>query len=214
MLAVCGTARAGVIDVSTYQGSYKGPKFSNVFVAEGRIGDSARRPGNRSHELSLSRSVGKAFAAEEAANTSWRSGEAAPFELNYDGAGHVTFKVGSVGVSHLTPADSSILNGILFKAKTTKGSASLIVEDLKLDGQSIGLNLSANGNSTAMLVKTDLLKDGFVLRGTIRMEFLNTGKAVPRNSDISLQIAAGHVAPEPASLLLLSAVSALWRARW
>ena len=81
-------------NITLHDGEYSGPDTINAFTAEGRVGDSATGPGNRTFELDVSKSTSGPFKEGETTNYIWDNGHPTPFVLSYDAdSGVVEFSV-------------------------------------------------------------------------------------------------------------------------
>lgn len=173
-----------------------------AFVAEGRIGDRACRPGNGTYELAVSRSRPGPFVEGETANYIWESGRATPFVLSYDAEeGIVTLNVDGTVVSHVPETSPDGLSDILLRARSTRASCGIVVRELLLDGEDVEESLEASeasGEVNTLHIAGGTLTNGFALSGIAVMTF-PTRRGTPQNRQLSfeIEIGRGPAAPDP-----------------
>jgi hypothetical protein len=151
-----------------------------VFVAEGRIGDLG---GAATFELDLGQSTA---APSVTAQYAWTSGQAEPFTLTYNNmTGLVMFTIGGKMLSYTTPFD--VFGDIFVRTRAVDEGNSVVVQNLVLDGQSVGDASAAVGaNGLDILwISGAALSDGFTLTGSATIAW--TG-SVPTQSRLAFQI--------------------------
>lgn len=175
---------------------------SSAWVAEGRFGD---RGGRATFELDLGPDTAR---PARQAQFDWPNGSGVPFELRYDSTTSlVHFAVGHQELSYAAPGE---FTDLFIRARSATGSASILMDNLALDGTPLAAYAFADGNSADVLrVSAAGLAGGFTLTGQSTMTW--QGNA-PRNSRLAYQISAADI-PEPATALSLLAVAVLLRRR-
>ena len=166
------TAVLGV--TSSAQGLYSAPIESREalenllpqadLVARARFGDDG--PGGVA-ELGLG-SLSAPWSAKADAN--WNSGQDVPWRLTYDGFGRAVLTVGAVVSVFDTPGQFEALS---ISARAAGAGSQARLYAVTLNGQSLpkGAKANAAGASTSFdgtLVRGASLRNGFVLRGTLR----------------------------------------------
>ncbi len=168
--------------------------FTEVFVAEGRIGNVAS--GVSTHELDASVSTAGPFAAGETDDHAWASATSSAFTVTYvPGSGAVTLTIGGTTVTHTTAADPASLIDVVIRGQASKGSLSLT--NLMLDGTLLDdiFADSADSDIVTMRIGADgALADGFTLTGDATMTWSNPK---PKNSELAFQVMIGEVTVEP-----------------
>lgn len=156
-----------------------------IFVAEGRIGDLG---GVATFELDLGQSTAAPYTT---AQYPWVSGRVEPFTLAYDsGTGVVTFSIGGKVLTYTTPFP--MFGDIFVRTRAVEADRSVIVQDLVLDGVSVGDVSSAVGPGLDILwISGAALLDGFTLAGTATLSW--TG-APPTQSRLAFQIKVAKLA--------------------
>ena len=156
-----------------------------MFVCEGRIGD---RGGAATFELDLGQDTG---APATTANYDWQSGVAEPFTLSYDHlTGQVTFSLGGIDLHYTTPYFD--FDQIFVRSRAVNEGTSILVDDLVVDGETVGDQSSAVGNGLDILwIKGTNLNNGFVLTGTATLAWTGTP---PTQSRLAFQVKIGKAA--------------------
>jgi hypothetical protein len=102
-----------------------------IFVAEGRIGDLG---GAATFELDLGQSTS---APSTTAQYGWVSGQAEPFTIIYNSVTRlVTFTLGGKTLNYTTPFP--MFGDVFIRTRAVEVDRSVIVQDLVLNGQSVG----------------------------------------------------------------------------
>lgn len=175
-----------------------------VGVAEGRWGNNAL---NGTHELDVGLSTG---APAETRHLIWPKATPVPFTLEWQ-ASTLSLTVGSHTLSY---GGGGSVNELFLRTRAVTSGSSIVLDDLVLDGYSLGATSQASADGTGILrVSTPLLGDGFVLSGTSTMDW---GAESPSNSRLAFQIKlvqnpapALAVIPEPQAMGLLSTAAAM-----
>ena len=156
-----------------------------IFVAEGRIGD---RGGAATFELDLGQSTA---APNTSAQYGWVSGQAEPFTITYNNVtGLVTFTLGGKTLTYTTPFP--MFGDIFVRTRAVEVDRSVIVQDLVLNGQSVGDVSNAVGPGLDILwISGASLLNGFTLTGTATLAW--TG-AAPTQSRLAFQIKVAKLA--------------------
>jgi len=166
---------------------------TELMVAEGRIGNNAL---SGTHELALGPDTGNAgtLATEQFV---WSSGQAYSWTFSVSG-GMATFTLDNEVLMNSMAGD---FTDLFLRTRSTDGSSSLL-DNLVLNGQSIGANSFSAGSSPAdVLHISNFSTDNFMLSGTAVFEF---GTPAPSNSALAFQIkAATTLVPAPGALALL-----------
>jgi hypothetical protein len=167
-------------------------EFTELFVAEGRIGD---RGSNATHEIDILGDTKKSFTPVEKSNYDWGNNTPVAFSLEYTGS-QVKYIVGNKTLS-TTQFNSNVTDIFLRTFANLLGSKSTL-SDLVFNGTDIG-NL---GSAAVTTGDTDYLQitgisAPFMLTGKTSFDW--TGSA-PRNSNLAYQIKVGTSptsVPEP-----------------
>jgi hypothetical protein len=156
-----------------------------IFVAEGRIGDLG---GAATFELDLGQSTAAPYTT---AQYPWISGTVEAFTLAYDsGTGLVSFTLGGKLLTYMTPFP--MFGDIFVRTRAVEADRSVIVQDLVLNGQSVGGVSNAVGPGLDILwISGAALSNGFTLTGTAT--FAWTG-AHPTQSRLAFQIKVAKLA--------------------
>jgi hypothetical protein len=156
-----------------------------IFVAEGRIGDLG---GAATFELDLGQSTAAPYAT---AQYPWTSGTIEPFTLSYDsGTGLVTFTLGGKTLTYTTPFP--MFGDVFIRTRAVEADRSVIVQDLVLNGESVGGVSNAVGPGLDILwISGAALSNGFSLTGTATLAW--TG-APPTQSRLAFQIKVAKLA--------------------
>jgi|WetSurMetagenome_2_1015567.scaffolds.fasta_scaffold06610_2 hypothetical protein len=156
-----------------------------IFVAEGRIGDLG---GAATFELDLGQSTS---APSTTAQYPWIDGAVEPFTLSYNaGTGLVTFTLGGKVLAYSTPFP--MFGDIFVRTRAVEVDRSVIVQDLVLNGQSVGGVSSAVGPGLDILwISGAQLSNGFTLTGTATLAW--TG-AAPTQSRLAFQVKVAKLA--------------------
>jgi len=156
-----------------------------LFIAQGRIGDLG---GVTMCELQLCESTAVPVAT---AQYPWTSGAVEPFTIIYNsGTGLITYTLGG---KVLTYTMSYLLFGDLFVCtRAAVANCSVIVNDLVLNGQSVGDFASAVGPDTDILrISGAVLANGFTLTGTATLAWICEP---PSQSDLMFEIRVAKLA--------------------
>lgn len=156
-----------------------------IFVAEGRIGD---RGGAATFELDLGQSTAAPYTS---AQYPWISGTVEPFTITYNsGTGLVTFTLGGKVLTYTTTFP--MFGDIFVRTRAVEAERSVIVQDLVLNGQSIGDVSSAVGPGLDILwISGAALSNGFTLTGTATLAWTGTP---PTQSRLAFQIKVAKLA--------------------
>ncbi|MEM6332989.1 MAG: choice-of-anchor W domain-containing protein [Planctomycetota bacterium] len=193
---------------------------NEVFAAEGRYGNN--NPSNGDWELGIW-SDGSLADQED---FEWVSGRTVDFSLSFIPVGPVnlvTFSLFDNDAPLVRSVDSFEDDGfdsLLLRTRATKDGSSIVLDDLKLNGELISDTSFASGDDDGLgllLLSLDGIDEGFNLDGTVTM---NWGNDTPRGSHLAFQIKAVEttdlvVVPSPtaASLGLLAIVGLAARRR-
>ena len=168
-------------------------EFSELFVAEGRIGDNNGRENSGERELGINTATG---ANVEAGDLAWGNGNVYDFSLMYDGS-KVTYELG--GKTLISNEFSGLANSIFLRtfAQEDRGNNSnnsVKLEDLVFNGESIG-SLSSLGaqnfEDVDYLQLTDI-SEPFTLTGKTSMSWTGNN---PMRSNLAFQIKVGNSTP-------------------
>ncbi|HVS19315.1 MAG TPA: choice-of-anchor W domain-containing protein [Planctomycetota bacterium] len=198
-LLAIGLSAAALTAPSPAQGLYTAPIESRQalenllpaadLVARARYGDDG--PGGVA-ELGLG-NLAAPFSA--LADVNWNSGQNVPLRLTYDGFGRAALTVGDHALVYDTPGGFEAL-AISARAKGAFSQASLY--GVTINGQPLakGAKAYAAGAATAFdgtLVLGASLRNGFVLRGTLRLMW-STPPSAP--GALLVELRAGRLAPQ------------------
>ena len=175
-----------------------------AFTAEGRIGDVGQDRGNQTHEINIHIPPSNSTVDED----SWvwkNNGVPMNFEINFDAATDtVVYTVkdngNSESLSYVIP-DGYTFSDIMVRTRATKANSGIMINDLTLDGSSIGGRSVAVGDSSGrdiLWISGQELMDGFTLKGQSTM-YWDTSVNVkdrPKNSELAYQIKFGVVPVE------------------
>jgi len=150
-----------------------------LFVAEGRIGDLG---GAATFELDLGQSTA---APNTSAQYGWVNGQVEPFTLTYNNVTKiVTFALGGRSLAYTTPFP--MFGDVFVRTRAVDSGREIVVQNLVLDGQSVGDVSHAVGDGLDILwISGGSLSDGFTLTGTATLSW--TG-APPTQSRLAFQI--------------------------
>jgi hypothetical protein len=173
-----------------------------IFVAEGRIGDLG---GAATFELDLGQSTAAPFTT---AQYPWISGTVEPFTITYNsGTGLVTFTLGGKVLTYTTPFP--MFGDIFVRTRAVEAQRSVIVQDLVLNGQSVGDVSNAVGPGLDILwISGAALSNGFTLTGTATLAW--TG-APPTQSRLAFQIKVAKLAVVGTEVNTWGGIKALYR---
>ncbi|NJR16478.1 MAG: PEP-CTERM sorting domain-containing protein [Calothrix sp. CSU_2_0] len=167
-------------------------KFTELFVAEGRIGNNAN---NGTHEIDILEDTKKSFIPVAKGDRTWVNGGLVDFSLIYDGS-KVTYKVDNQTL--ISQQFSGGVTDIFLRTNASLVGSKTSLKNLFFNGTSIG-----NLESSAVTARdTDYLQISqvtapFTLTG--KSSFSWTG-ARPSNSNLAFQIKVGNspkAVPEP-----------------
>ncbi|MBW4641630.1 MAG: PEP-CTERM sorting domain-containing protein [Goleter apudmare HA4340-LM2] len=175
--------------------------FTELFVAEGRIGNNSTGTGER--ELGINTATG---ANVDPGNFAWGNAKVWDFNLEYTGS-QVTFKVFDANQTiQLSQAFSGPVTDIYFRTFAQKGNNNnlqnaLSLTDLVFNGVSIGSLASASTSTTADVdyFRLGKISTPFTLTGKTSMSWVGTA---PSRSNLAFQIKVGtsKSVPEPSVL--------------
>jgi hypothetical protein len=120
------------------------------------------------------------------AQYAWQSGRLETFTLSYSNVtGLVTFTLGNVTLYYTTPFIQ--FGDVFVRTRAVDAGKSVIVQDMVLDGQSVGAVSSATGADglDILWISGATLADGFTLTGTAVLSW--TGSP-PSQSRLAFQI--------------------------
>jgi hypothetical protein len=192
-------------------------KFTELFVAEGRMGDNKATSGN--HEIDILGDTKKNFNPIVKADRVWENGGLVDFSLKYDGS-QVTYKVDGQTLS--TQLLGSATDIFLRTFAQKDGSGSLLNKNNKIELSNLLFyeNGSTTGNPLSTLTSsgTATSSDADYLQiSNISSKFELTGKvslswkdAAPKNSNLAFQIKVGNSptsVPEPGMVSAIAIAS-------
>lgn len=156
--------------------------------AEGRIGNAAS-----SNPLSGDWELGVGTNTQNPETSSmeqfaWKSNQAEPFTVTYEGGSTATFTVGGTSTEFDVGEVSDTADLYVF-GKRSPGFT--VVNNLKLDGQQIDGSISPGFNDTDgdnLKISGSNLSDGFTLTGDVRLTFLNGQSFSPSGSALAFQV--------------------------
>lgn len=169
--------------------------FSELFVAEGRIGD---RGGRAQKELKINGDVLDNAPVSEETQFNWESGQQYDFTLEYDGS-TVNYMLGGQTLS--TQDFSGPINSIFFRTSAGADTTTSLT-NLVFNGTAIGdLTSSESGSRDIDYLQLDDVSSPFTITGQASMTW--EGKA-PRGSLNAFQIKVGNSpatsVPEPGTI--------------
>ncbi|MCJ8279621.1 MAG: PEP-CTERM sorting domain-containing protein [Rivularia sp. ALOHA_DT_140] len=168
--------------------------FSELFVAEGRIGDSAR--GTRQYkELKINGDVANGAPVSEETQFNWGNGETYDFSLEYDGS-TVTYVVDGVTLTSNDFGDS--VNNIFFRTSAWENTTTSLT-NLVFNGTTIGdVTSDAVGGRDIDYLQINDISSPFTITGKAAMSWDATN-ARPKDSQSAFQIKVGN-SPTPTSV--------------
>ena len=167
-------------------------KFSELFVAEGRIG------GKATYELSINDDVLKGATPVTKEEFNWKSGEKYDFSLEYDGS-MVNYILGGKTLKSTNFKGS--INSIFFRTSAWQNTTTALT-DLMFNGGAIG-SLTSNLNDSRDIDYLQLknISSPFKITGKASMSWTGTA---PKNSQNAFQIKVGNSpvksVPEPGTI--------------
>ncbi|NJM23886.1 MAG: PEP-CTERM sorting domain-containing protein [Richelia sp. RM2_1_2] len=169
--------------------------FSELFVAEGRIGD---RGGAATYELSINDDVVKGAKPVTEKQFNWESGKEYEFSLEYDG-NMVNYILGGETLS--TSNFSGPINSIFFRTSAGKNTVTSLT-NLMFNGGAIGsLSSSLNDSRDIDYLQLKDISSPFIITGKASMSWQGTP---PKNSLNAFQIKVGNSpkakVPEPGTI--------------
>lgn len=178
-------------------------EFSELFVAEGRIGN---RADNGEKELKINGDVVDGAKVSEETQFNWGNGTLYDFSLMYDGS-KVTYELG--GKTLTTTEFSGSVNSIFFRTaaqenKSNHYNKSVTLQDLVFNGESIGSVSSSGGeNRDVDYLQIKDISTPFKLTGKTSMSW--EGEKNPMRSNLAFQIKVGNYSstasvPEPGTI--------------
>lgn len=167
-------------------------EFSELFVAEGRIGNNNDRKNYGERELGINTATG---ANVEAGDLAWGNGILYDFSLIYDGS-KVTYELdGQTLISNKFDGsvNSIFLRTFAQKDKTSNSNNEVTLKDLVFNGQSIGSLSSAGGeNEDVDYLQLKDISAPFTLTGKTSMSWTDNN---PMRSNLAFQIKVGNSTP-------------------
>jgi hypothetical protein len=168
-------------------------EFTELFVAEGRIGNNSLNTAER--ELGINTSTGLPVASGQRI---WGNGTPVDFTLEYTGS-QVDYSVNGQTLS--STAFSAITNSIFLRTRAADDS-SLTLSNLFFNGMAIGQNLLSSVSGTGSdidYLQISNISSPFTLTGQILMSWTGT---IPTNSRLAYQIKVGSTKsiPEPGAV--------------
>lgn len=169
--------------------------FSELFVAEGRIGD---RGGAATYELSINDDVVKGAKPVTQTQFDWQNGQEYEFSLEYDGS-MVNYILAGKTLS--TSNFSGPINSIFFRTSAGKNTTTSLT-NLMFNGGAIGsLSSSLNDSRDIDYLQLKDISSPFIITGKASMSWEGTA---PKNSLNAFQIKVGNApkakVPEPGTI--------------
>ena len=157
-----------------------------LFVGEGRIGDGWSAA---TFEIDLGGDTGNPATT---AQYGWPNGAAVSWSLSYDHTTDlVTFTVDGISLSYTTPLEG--FSDIFVRARAVNDGSAILVDNLVLDGVTVGDGSTATGNGLDILwIAGGTLFDGFTITGQTTMSWTGT---MPTQSRLAFQIKVGTLRP-------------------
>lgn len=174
-------------------------KFTELFVAEGRIGNNSTNTGER--ELGINTATGTPVAA---GNFAWGNGKVWDFSLEYTGS-KVTYKVfdPSQTIQLTSQQFSGPINQIYLRTFANRGSGNnlqngVFLNSLLFNGTPVGsLGSSGTTNPDTDFLGLSNISAPFTLTGKTALSWVG---ASPLRSNLGFQIKVGTAVPEPSML--------------
>lgn len=162
------------------------PKIS--FVAEGRIGDSS---GQSTYELDLhAEDPGFPQVTDQ---FNWLNGQTENFELTYDAESNFVNYL--IGTQTLSFDYTEPFSDIFLRTRAVDMGASIVVDNLVLDDQTLNASSSAIGEVKGLdILRISDFEKSFRLAGNVTMSWTDE---TPRNSRLAYQIKVGTPTTEP-----------------
>ncbi|MEQ9667837.1 PEP-CTERM sorting domain-containing protein [Coleofasciculus sp. G2-EDA-02] len=207
MFLVSGVASAATVTSlpnltdDDFDGLIDSGEFTEVFVAEGRVGNNSLNTAER--ELGINDKAGNPV---KSAQFEWGNGIEYDFTLNYDGS-MVNYNVGGTLLS--SQAFSDPIDTIYIRTKSVvNGNTSSSFS--KVEGKSFN-NLPLSFSSVAQdggvnYLRISDISESFELKGTVSFSW--TGDQ-PTRSNLAYQIQVGNSEPVPEPLTILGSGVAL-----
>lgn len=166
-------------------------QFSELFVAEGRIGD---RGGNATYELSINNDVNQGAAPATQEQFDWGNGKLEDFSLEYTGS-QVNYIVG--GKTLTSTAFSGPVNDLFLRTYASNNSTATL-NNLVLGGNQIGnLSSTATGTNTDTdYIEISDISAPFKITGQTALSWTGTA---PSNSQLAYQIKVGSSRNTPST---------------
>ncbi|MGF1673886.1 MAG: choice-of-anchor W domain-containing protein [Rivularia sp. (in: cyanobacteria)] len=169
--------------------------FSELFVAEGRIGDIG---GAATYELSINDDVVKSAKPVTEKQFNWENGKEYEFSLEYDG-NMVNYILGGQTLS--TSNFSGPINSIFFRTSAGKSTVTSLT-NLMFNGGAIGsLSSSLNDSRDIDYLQIKDISSPFIITGKASMSWQGIA---PKNSLNAFQIKVGNSpkakVPEPGTI--------------
>jgi hypothetical protein len=175
-----------------------------LFVAEGRIGD---RGGAATFEVDLGGDTG---APATTAQYNWQSGTPVNWAVTYNHVTNlITFTVDTVVLQYTSPLAG--FTDLFVRTRAVNANSDILVDNLVLDGVSVGDASSANGNLDGLDILWIIggtLSDGFTLTGRVTMTWAGTA---PTQSRLAFQVKVGTTHTVGTEAATWGGVKALYR---
>lgn len=204
--------RTGFTDID-FENLRKQGQFTELFVAEGRMGDTGVQNRSEQEIGILGDTKGQGFTPVERGDRTWVSGQILDFVLEYTGS-KVTYSVDGQTLS--SSAFSGGASDIFLRTFAKPDGSKSTLSDLVFNGTSIG---SLQSIATATSADTDYLQISNVstpFKLTGKTSFTWTGSSTPQRSNLAYQIKVGNSltqsVPEPgmvAAIFVTGAASAI-----
>lgn len=196
--------RTGFTDAE-FMGLINQELFSELFVAESRIGNNSRAGGER--EIGINQDVQLGGAPVEQGQFTWGNGNLVDFMLEYTGSA-VRYIVGNQTLS--TNVFSGPVTDIFLRTRAADKST-MALSDLVFNGKTIGSLFSSGlGSSDVDYLQISNITTPFTLTGKSLMSWTGTQ---PMRSNVAYQIKVGTTptqsVPEPGTVGALLAAGVL-----
>lgn len=169
-----------------FNSSIQNGEFSELFVAEGRIGDRGKAA---TYELSINDDVAKGAAPVTTEQFDWGNGTEYDFSLEYDGS-TVSYMLGGQSLS--TQNFSGPINSIFFRT-SAGANTSTSLSNLVFNGDAIGNLISSEAGSRDIdYLQLNDISEPFKITGKASISWQGTA---PKNSLNAFQIKVGNSTP-------------------
>jgi hypothetical protein len=169
-------------------------KFTELFVAEGRMGDNKATSGN--HEIDILQDTKVSFTPVVKGDRVWKSGELVDFVLEYTG-NTVNYTVGNQLLTSTKFVGA--ISDIFLRTNASPIGGKTLLKNLVFNGTSIG-NLESSAVTARDTDYLQLSKINTPFRLTGQTSFSWTSAKAPTNSNLAFQIKVGNSpksVPEP-----------------